>query len=177
MFLYKTAHFSFYLWMYVLPLGLLPSHCSDPGASPGQKCGVDMHDERMEGEPITAVWGWSPSRIQGQSLAKVGWTRPPQSIPWRRPCSSHSLFRAYPLLSSVSIPLKSTRRLGKHSIRPQWDPAWKNPCWERTFVFAAEKNAHAKCQQQLLKSLRASSYEAFKSYQTIWTVKLTCARL
>ena len=30
-----------------------------------KKCRVDTHGERMEREPITGDWGWSPSGIQG----------------------------------------------------------------------------------------------------------------
>jgi len=37
----------------------------------------------------------SPDLHQSQewSLAKVGWTCPPQSTPWRRPCLHSSIFK------------------------------------------------------------------------------------
>jgi len=63
-------------------------------------CGVDTHGER---EPITGVWGRTDPpptpplcknssdlyKSQERPLAKVGWTCPSQSTPWRRPCAGH----------------------------------------------------------------------------------------
>ena len=37
------------------------------GVSPGQKYGVDTHGEHVEHEPITGVWGRSPSGVPEQS--------------------------------------------------------------------------------------------------------------
>ena len=76
-----------------------------PEASPGQNMRgghwTDMAS--AEREPITGVWRRSDSpppypcknssdlyQFQERPLAKVGWTCPPQSTPWRRHCSLHS---------------------------------------------------------------------------------------
>jgi len=77
-----------------------------PEASPGQNmCGGHWTDmASAEREPITGVWRRSDSpptthpcknssdlyQFQERPLAKVGWTCPPQSTPWRRHCSLHS---------------------------------------------------------------------------------------
>ena len=71
-----------------------------------KKSGVDTHGKRMKYEPIMESGGGAPvgsrdrapnplllsknlpdlHQSQERPLAKVGWTCPPQSTPWRRPC-------------------------------------------------------------------------------------------
>ena len=38
-----------------------------PGASPGRKCGVDTHGERVKREPITGVWAPRSAEPPGQA--------------------------------------------------------------------------------------------------------------
>ena len=75
-------------------------NCPSTGASPGQICGVDRHGERgarVYNGGLEADRPPSPSlcknssdlyQFQERPLAKVGWTCPPQSTPWRSPCPS-----------------------------------------------------------------------------------------